>query len=222
VTDVRIYSSSLNIYNSKNDNTIVDADAEIIIINRSTTTTAGIPTYLYICIPIKLNGNANPDGANQLHTIIAKAKKSSKSQIEVENDIIFSLNNFIPNNVPYYSYQASADLIVFAYNNTNSINISNTDLLTLKKLINSASDITNHKQTIQSPATQIKLNKGGISNTDLDNYYFTCTNKDPSSISAGTGFNESLFKGIGITILILLVISIAVLIYMGYKTSRGR
>ena len=96
VEDIRIYTPSLHTYNG------LRADAEMIIVH------SGFGENLLVCIPMK-TGESLDGGSNILTTIFENAAKKiiNKGEATSMGSLTWSLNDFVPNKKPLFSYTSN-------------------------------------------------------------------------------------------------------------------
>lgn len=167
VNEIRIYSPSLHTYSG------TKTAAELIILHR------GPQKSLLVCLPIINGDNSTSKPSIDIASIIMTAKKfARKPDDETPIQKNFNLNDFIPNNKPFYSYKATLpfdscdgeyNYVVFSKDDGAYISLSKELLFVLKTIIKP------HSIEVK-PDTKFFINKLGanINSGKSEEIYIDC------------------------------------------------
>ena len=174
VHEIRIYTPSLHTYDG------VRAEAEMIIVH------SGFGKNLLVCIPMK-SSDGSGSGASTFSQMLSEASSriSNTGDATTINALTWSLNDFVPNKKPLWSYTSNLpynpctgvyDYIVFSLNDY-YVPISAKMVGLLQGKNNKKGLITKQQYEIKS-GPRIFYNKNGATNSnfsgDDDDIYIEC------------------------------------------------
>lgn len=205
VQEIRIYTPSLHTYDG------VRSDAEMVIVH------SGFGKNLLVCLPMKSSDDTGSGASTFSQMLIESANKIPNTGDATNvNAMTWSLNSFVPNNKPLFSYTSNLlytpctgvyDYIVFSLNDY-YVPISSTIVKMLQGTANRKGLITKQQYEIKE-GPKVYYNVDGATNNtfsgDDDDIYIECQptgdegeilfKKDYTSLDSNTGGGGTTVEG---------------------------